>query len=302
MSDVKPLNIDGVLGKAKNRIALIGVELEGGWTSLPPGVNLVHDGSVRNLVPPPSSGGPSYTADQIEAMVQDRLSRATRGRGLSTRQVQQVERDVRSMVAQELRGGVPLQTGEIPSPVMPPSEVGVWMRRYYPQAVNGTCGLHVHMSFESALHYQRLMVPSYQATILDYVGKWAKEEGLKKDHPIWNRLSGDSRYCQHKFWPDHQVRTRAKDHDQQREGHRYTVINFCYLSNGTVECRLLPMMETADQGVRAVQRVLDITNAFLVKERDRTKARCVVVATEDTHTEVKNVFLSPERRSSELRA
>lgn len=45
---VKPINIDEHLGKPmKNRVALVGVELEGGWVTLPPGVaQLEHDGSV----------------------------------------------------------------------------------------------------------------------------------------------------------------------------------------------------------------------------------------------------------------
>lgn len=41
----------GRLGKVKNRILRVGIELEGGWAKLPEGWNLEHDGSVR--IPPP---------------------------------------------------------------------------------------------------------------------------------------------------------------------------------------------------------------------------------------------------------
>src|SRR5262245_27699334 len=53
--------------------------------------------------------------------------------------------------------------GELPSP---PLAVGdedspifwkTWVRKFYPHAVNFTCGMHVHMSFQAALTYQRLM-------------------------------------------------------------------------------------------------------------------------------------------------
>lgn len=45
--NVKPLELDAYLGKVKNRVELVGVELEGGWVELPSGVNaLEHDGSV----------------------------------------------------------------------------------------------------------------------------------------------------------------------------------------------------------------------------------------------------------------
>lgn len=47
LSKVKPLDLTGVLGKAKKRVALVGVELEGGWIELPKGVQaLVPDTSV----------------------------------------------------------------------------------------------------------------------------------------------------------------------------------------------------------------------------------------------------------------
>jgi hypothetical protein len=44
---VDALNIDEYLGKVRNRVVLAGVELEGAWKKLPPGVpQLEHDGSV----------------------------------------------------------------------------------------------------------------------------------------------------------------------------------------------------------------------------------------------------------------
>lgn len=43
---IKPLDIDGILGKPKNRITRMGVELEGAWKSLPQGAVLEPDGSV----------------------------------------------------------------------------------------------------------------------------------------------------------------------------------------------------------------------------------------------------------------
>lgn len=195
-----------------------------------------------------------------------------------------------------------MQVGEIPSPPMAPSELGVWMRRYYPQSVNETCGMHVHMSFENALHYQRLMVPSYQATIVKYVNEWAKGEGFRKEHCLWPRLQGQSTYCQHKFWPDHQIKTRGKDFNHEREGHRYTVINYCYGTTGTIECRLLPMMADAEQGIRAIQRILDITNAFLARGKEReARLTSKVTANDDPYHNTQRVTLGVERRSGELR-
>lgn len=300
MDQLTSLNIDSILGKTKNLITMIGVELEGLWTSVPHGTTVIRDGSVRGLRAP--DGIPVVEVGAPGNANQDQINR----------HAERIRRAGETANAARLRAAVelgalptttrPAQVGEIPSPVMPPSELGVWMRRYYPQVVNESCGLHVHMSFEKALLYQRLMVPAYQATILDYVTRWAKQEKLPSSHPLWSRLRGESIYCQHKFWPDHQVTTRGKDHDQRREGHRYTVINFCYQTNGTVECRLLPMMDTAEQGIRAVQLILDITNAFLMRGKyQEPKLRAETVAQDDPIHITRRVSLSEERRSGELR-
>ena len=153
-------------------------------------------------------------------------------------------------------------------------KVPVWIRQFYPKFVNETCGLHVHMSFKSALHYMRLMSPRYPETITAYMTEWANEERLDKDHPIWARLKGNSEYCQPVFDADRQVRKTKKEYNHHDpDGHRYTMINYCHGTHGTLECRLLPMMETADQAVRAVQRIFDVTNACLVEKHreDRVK-------------------------------
>ena len=235
-----PLAIDAYLGKAKNRIAKVGVELEGGWKVVPPGIELHHDGSVA--VSPPD--------------------------------------------------GTRVRSGELPSPPLLVKDFPVWMKQYYPSHVNATCGMHVHMSFESALHYSRLMTPEYPATIVEYVRQWATNEKLPATHPIWDRVSGKSRYCRLEFDADRQIRATSKAFTQDRPGHRYTVINFCYSYHGTLECRLLPMMDTAEQGIEAVQLILDITNAALLsmkKKEEKVQAGVLVdsgmVGDQETFTE-----------------
>lgn len=173
--------------------------------------------------------------------------------------------------------GLVVHVGELPSPplCLEKGEETVywadWLTRHYPQRVSPECGLHIHMSFLHALTYQRLMVPSYPSTVVAYMKAWATKEGLAADHPLWPRLEGKSRYCQHKFFADQQASSPSKDYDQQREGHRYTVINYCYTRNHTVECRLLPMFEGAEQAQRALQEIITITNAFLVATAAREK-------------------------------
>jgi hypothetical protein len=212
-----PLDIESLYGHCRNRIARVGVELEGGWKDMTPGIAFENDTSV--------------------------FKDAKTG-------------------TQKLPAGISY-AGEIPVGPFVPAVIGKAITKYYPDKVDSTCGLHVHMSFESLLHYGWLMVPEYQETILEYLIRWAKKEGFPDDHHIWTRLKGQSTYCQKKFWPDEQVKAK-KDHDRERFGHRYTVVHYCGRQN-TIEVRVLPMMTTPVQSIRAVKEVLRITNACLVK-------------------------------------
>ena len=221
------ISLDTVLGKARNRIYRIAIELEGGWQTPPKGCEIVRDGSVSFRTSALVAGNLQYIG--------------------------------------ELQSG-PIEVSTFPA----------WMHTCYPAAVNETCGMHIHMSFKEAFRYARLMRPEFPATVLDYVGRWAQKEGLGKDHPIWARLRGERDHCQPLYWADLQIKTTSKDYDKTRKGHRYTTINYPYGRYKTIECRLLPMMETEKLGIKAVQHVLDITNAFLVvtaKRQDKTIAQ-----------------------------
>lgn len=206
------LNLDSVLGTVRNRVERVGVELEGAWKTLPPGIAaLEHDGSVFA------------------------------GR----------------------RPSAEFQIGELPIGPIAPAGIAKLMAVNYPQKVNQTCGMHVHMSFETLWYYNLLMVPEYQDTMLEYLTRWAKtESSIKSDHCIWARLRGESEFCQKGFWPDIQASTKRKTHNRNGKGHRYTIIHYCGRQM-TIECRVLPMMSNTSLAVRAVNRVIEITNACI---------------------------------------
>lgn len=124
--------------------------------------------------------------------------------------------------------------------------------------------MHVHVSFRTSLAYSKVVREEYPGTIVEYMKKWAEKEAIDPTNPIWDRLAGKSQYCQHQFFGDDQLRNSRKDHDKIRKGHRYTVVNFCW-GRGipTAECRLLPMFQDVEQGIRAMKEVVSITNRFL---------------------------------------
>lgn len=176
---------------------------------------------------------------------------------------------------------IPAHHGELPGGPLDvvqgsPTYWGQWLRTNYPQHVNDTCGMHVHLSFKTAFAYNRIMRAEYPATVIAEFLKWSKREALAEDHPIWPRLQGKCKYCQHRFDADNQVINRDKDHNQERAGHRYTVINYCWARYNTAECRLLPMMANADQATRAIQELIDVTNSFLLAtggKEEKSKVR-----------------------------
>ena len=161
------------------------------------------------------------------------------------------------------------KVGEIQSPPLPVEEIEAWVKKAYPAEVNHTCGLHVHVSFKSALTYQRLMDPRFQSTVINYFGKWAKKVKLDPKHPLWARLEGKSIYCQHQFHADEQVLNIDRDFNKERRGHRYTVINYCWGRTSTLECRLLPAMDTVELALDAIDTFINITNGFLVATAKR---------------------------------
>ncbi len=227
------LKLNGPPWEGKNRIHLVGVELEGVWATVPKGSRIVKDTSVKDF--------PTKIINEIAS--------------LGT-------------------GGI----GEISSPAMLPADVAGWVKKNFPKYTNASCGLHLHMSFASCDRYSTLMDIRYHDTIMEQIRLWGVKENLPADHILFQRLSGDSVYCQKKFWPDKQVLTREKIYDKNKEGHRYTDINYCHGLLGTLEIRVLPMFPTPEQCVRALQMLMDVTNECLVKlyEKRRAEREAVV--------------------------
>lgn len=214
-------------GRVENRIGRIGMELEGAWPQLPPGVpQLDQDMSVYFLKG--DRNKPLFNTTEIGT----------------------------------------LKIGELASPPLEKICVPSWLKQNYPLPggkIHAYCGLHVHMSFPNPRHYCQLAdTPDYQETLLWELTEWAKGEGsFQKKHHIWGRLEGKDEYCTKNFWPEEQMKS-DRDHDRTRHGNRYTAVNFCWKAHGTVEVRVLPMMENVDLAIRAVTQVLDVTNAYLV--------------------------------------
>jgi hypothetical protein len=256
--------------RARQRVFTLGIELEGGWDKLPEGVNLTRDSSVRIV---------SEISQADRAEFQTFVNMRAMDQIMSKAQIKRYQ-ELYQIIEY---GRSPIQQGEIPSPVLSTKdEKGQlfwknWIRRFYPSHVNDTCGLHVHMGFQTHFTYQRLMVPEYPATILAELARWANEEKLDPKHPMWPRLAGKSEYCQHTFYAQEQAQESKKDFDHHRTGNRYSVIAYRWTQFQSIECRLLPAFEDVEQSIRAIEELIRATNLFLVATRKREEKRPVEV-------------------------
>lgn len=255
MAEVKKKIVKRIrLNDLVNRIDKVGLELEGGWDTMPKEVlgRMEVDNSVQ-FAP-------------IEEIVEELDEK---GKRLSLKGLDANGRRVPMAYRGELVSNpIPLKTVE---------SIGTWMWRGYPQAVNETCGLHVHMSFLDKMNYQRLMCPEYGAYIISELRKFADEQGLPADHMLRQRLNPEhawtKQHCEHVYRGDHQVLVGGKDYRSRGKAHsRYTAINYCNMQHGTLECRLLPMFEDVEMAVRAVWVVVNATNRFLSKIRQKERA------------------------------
>lgn len=149
--------------------------------------------------------------------------------------------------------------GELVSAPMPPVDLPRWMEKHYPHAANETCGLHVHMSFRTALTYQRLMSTDYFEYILKQLNDWGRATPAVNSTTPWfySRLRGDNTYCRREYRADAQAASRYKD------SVRYAALNYCYTLHKTLEVRVLPMFPDMSVGIPAVVELMLKTNQFL---------------------------------------
>ena len=163
-------------------------------------------------------------------------------------------------------------SGEVPSPILRPSEVEQWVTDNYPHYTNGTCGLHVHVSFGMLQHYSRLMEPAFRQFFREQLYAWGEQAKIHRSSQFWPRLAGDAYYCRDEFIPSEQVAARNKG-----DADRYTQLNYCFGVHGTIECRVLPGFKYARVAVKAIYAVLDIFELYLRTTKLTKAQKCVTL-------------------------
>jgi hypothetical protein len=155
--------------------------------------------------------------------------------------------------------------GEIVSPPLSLNEWEDWVKAYYPDKVNNTCGLHVHVSFTKKKDYGLLMAKSYERAVIAAAKTLAGGLNLPDGHYIWPRLEGRNVFATFNSNPIHQVNIRVKRIGMRD---RYSAFNFCFSMHGTLEYRALPMFK---EGAAIASRF--ISNFLLTTEEELEKRK-----------------------------
>jgi hypothetical protein len=127
----------------------------------------------------------------------------------------------------------------------------------YPDKVNETCGLHVHISVPTVGAYEALATERFYNFMKFSLRVWAKKNKVSSSHRFWHRLAGKNTYCEDNFQPEDQI------FDTYKSSARYAIINYCFSCHGTMEVRVLPMFDKPKLAVSAVKNILWTTNKFL---------------------------------------
>ena len=137
--------------------------------------------------------------------------------------------------------------------------------KLYPDLINHTCGLHAHNMF-TMMDHALLTEQAFFDYFYERWEKWGRANndamGAQGEY-FWMRLRGRRipdtarNYCE----MTNKSVTQLQDSNQE---HRYTALNFsAWHKYKTLECRLLPMMPTADLAVSAMRELSDIYDSYL---------------------------------------
>lgn len=180
-----------------------------------------------------------------------------------------------------------LAVGEVASPPLNTmQEVRQFIREYYPDEVNSSCGFHVHMSF-SRLNYSRLTHCDFWNLFQTRMDKFANEI---REHPgrdlLVSRLAGHNEYCQKNFRPEEQFWRTEQYGDRDRHP-RYSQLNYCYDRHGTMECRVFPCFPRSETSILAFDALTGCVNAFLSRCRPERSHTLIITVQPPKHETIR---------------
>ena len=137
-----------------------------------------------------------------------------------------------------------------------------WVNKYYPDEVNNTCGIHVHLSFINNLGFMKMTDEKLYKQFKTHMIEFGHKIGIPDDTKFYTRLEGTNNYCTDVFKPQ----------NQRFGGDRYTIFNFSnYTQNSnknTLEIRVLPCFEDKEFAKKCIREIYNFIEDKLCFEKD----------------------------------
>jgi len=175
-----------------------------------------------------------------------------------------------------------LYEGEIHSSPLTHAKIIKWVEKNYPNEVNHSCGLHIHISLKNNLLYSKLITPRFHTFLKQKFNLWGKEKEIVLSS-FWNRLVGNNSYCKDNYQAEKQLDQKEKS------SIRYTHINYCYALHGTVEFRLLPMFKMKNIAIEAISFLQDIVKEWLDNNKKEQSIKILLQMNEEEKITIEEV-------------
>lgn len=126
------------------------------------------------------------------------------------------------------------------------------VERAWPEESDGSCGLHIHLSFRGDKIYSRFVCREFVDWFRQALIRFGRKTNVQNQE-FWRRLDGRNGYCIPEYYGDVQL---------VGNGNRYTQINFAHSKHETIEVRVLPMFKTLKEAKPVVEHVLKCFEVF----------------------------------------
>lgn len=175
-----------------------------------------------------------------------------------------------------------------------------FVKEHIPQEVNSTTGHHIHLGMNNLLAYNKIMDIDYYNQFKKEVKKFfdscfansADIETQAYYRLFLSRYANENHYCQDLFSPNAQASYGYAEYDGTSSG-RYTMLNYCYPTHRTIECRLFPASNNPEIVCMVTEWFIKFTNTWLKKQESKSRVKKhKVESTSKTFTNKVEVILS----------
>jgi hypothetical protein len=153
-------------------------------------------------------------------------------------------------------------SGEVASPKLKnKKEIKNFIAKNYPDNTDWSCGLHIHISFDSLIKYAGIMTKSFHEQFMSMMNKFGDKYGYsdtETEYNFWARFKGDNSYCQKSFAP------------LPFQAAKYTMMNFSAFKHDrrTFECRAFPAFASKEVAYKAIESYLNLVDSYLANWLD----------------------------------